>query len=188
MTALDDACDELGRWLPYAAALITEPDIDGTAIHGTPGSRPPWNSASANAYFDAHAAIRETLFLFQLFVHGSTRPRSWTHASTIKALAVIRNLAHAMPSDRADATARELTHCTTAILQLPAIDETERPRKVDACCPYCGFAMMRLYARSGRVTCLRFGACFDSDGQHPVGMAENGVHGACIVWADGLVT
>jgi hypothetical protein len=74
------------------------------------------------------------------------------------------------------------------IQQLPAIDEMERPQRVSAECPYCRFPMMTLYPKSGRVTCLRYGTCFDGDGNHPVGTAERGRLGPCVVWADGFVS
>jgi hypothetical protein len=75
-----------------------------------------------------------------------------------------------------------------AVRVLAAVDEEELPRRVAAICPYCQLGMMRLYPRSGRVTCMRFGACFDENGRHPVGTAEAGRLGPCVVWADGRVS
>jgi hypothetical protein len=50
--------------------------------------------------------------------------------------------------------------------------------------------MLRLMARSGRATCLRYGACFDSDGQHPRGeLMRSQLDGQWrIYWNDGAVT
>jgi len=75
----------------------------------------------------------------------------------------------------------------TAVRQLPAIDEAERFRRVHgASCPYCGLPMLRLGERSGRVTCVRFGACSDRRGEHPAGFVSRSVSGEpMIAWADG---
>lgn len=202
MTDLSQACDELAAALPRAAALIADPDTDGTPGGGKPGSAPPWNPAAANAYFDAHAVIRDTERLFRLVVTGSSGdPRPWSDKATMAALDAIENLGYAMPQDHPRAAGKRcrcayctavanLTRAATAILQLAAIDEQERPQRVSSCCPYCGFAMLRVFPRSGRVACLRGGVCQDAAGNPPAGtMGRSQLDGtACITWQDGLVT
>jgi hypothetical protein len=76
------------------------------------------------------------------------------------------------------------------IQELPAVDQAEPWRRLPAQCPYCGFAMLRVRPRSGEVTCLRYGACTDADGQHPAGRLDvSRLTGEPIVqWNDGLVT
>ena len=192
MSQLSEACDDLTAWLPRAAELIHQPDTDGTTSGGKPRSMPPGNPAAIAVFYDAHAMIRDTLALFQFLVTGSVgQPISWSDASTYKALQVIEKLGDAVPTLQARRSARDLGRCVTAIRQLPAIDEVEHSRRfTGAECPYCGFAMLQVYPRSGSVACLRFGVCFDADGNHPSGqVSTNEVDGSpCIAWSDGLVT
>jgi hypothetical protein len=55
-----------------------------------------------------------------------------------------------------------------------------------ASCPYCQVPMLRLGERSGKVTCLRVGSCFDANGDHPDGFTAWSVSGeAFIAWNDG---
>jgi len=93
-----------------------------------------------------------------------------------------------MTARAAAEAARILDRWSLAICQLAAIDEAERWQKVSgAACPYCGHPMLRLSPRSGRVTCLRFGACWDGNGDHPQGQVDHSVGGEPMVaWADGL--
>jgi hypothetical protein len=188
VTALADPLGDLREWLPRSAAGISEPDTDGTAGHGKAGSRPPWNQAAANATWDAIAAISETVAMFGFLVHGTVRP-PYPYSATGQALDAIGRLGEAVPQDRARQAARELQRAVTAILQLPAIDEAERPQAVTVPCPYCHVPMMRLFPRAGLVVCLRGGfACLDGDGNPPKGHARQGRLGAQIEWEDGLVT
>jgi hypothetical protein len=202
MSDVADSVSQLAAWLPRARALITQPDADGQAGGGQPGSAPPWNPAAAAAYFDAHAAIRAIERQFRTAVTGSPGdPRGWSHANLARALDAIERLSHAMPQDhlREDGkpcrcdycrAVRDLDHATTAIQQLPAIDEQERPQRVPSPCPYCGLAMLRAWPRSRRVACVRLGACEDGDGNQPAGrMAYSRLDGSPVIeWADGLVT
>jgi hypothetical protein len=195
VTGLAEVCAELRRWLPEAAALLTEPDADGTTGTGQPGSSPPWNSSAANAKFDADALIRDTRSLFMMIVTGHLpEPVSWSDGSTMAALDAIERFGSVLPRDRVQRAARELNGAVTAILQLAAVDEAERPQVITATCPYCPPQMprgrLRLYPRSGRVACMRKGLCFDANGDHPIGlMGISQLDGsACIQWADGLVT
>ena len=94
-----------------------------------------------------------------------------------------------MPQYQARAAARDLAARVREIQQLPALDELERPQRVELACPYCQMHMMRLFPRAATVVCLRGGfACWDGDGNPPLGRAEIGRLGPCVIWADGLVT
>lgn len=192
MTSLHDAADDLRRWLPIAAELIPEPDTDGTTGGGKPGSAPPWNTAAAGAYFDAHAMVRDTEQLLRFIVTGvSADPRPWSDAATGSALDAIERLAVAVPDTYVRRAARSLTAAVTAILQLAAVDEAERPQRVAAACPYCKFPMLRVFPRSGRVACLRgMASCADADGNPPQGtIGHSQLDGTPrITWQDGLVT
>ena len=86
---------------------------------------------------------------------------------------------------------RRRTHAHAAAPRdprLPAVD-LERPTACQPACPYCQRPMLRVYARDGRVTCLAYGSCLDSNGRHPVGTLTIGaVSGEpYIAWADGKI-
>ena len=182
MTTLEQACDDLTLWLPRAAVLLAHPATAPTTGRSKPGSQPPWNTAVANALFDALEGIRE--------IEATMRGRGRRpHAQAGATIASIVRLSQAVPSDDLKDVTRQLTRYTVTILQLAAIDQEERPRKIDARCPYCEFPMLRVYPRSGRVSCLRQGACFDSRECHPTGvMAVGDASGQpMIAWADGRI-
>jgi hypothetical protein len=184
------ACTGLAALLPAAAALITEPDEDGTAGSGQPGTRPPWNSAAAAAVMDAHEGVRRLEASMRYAVTGHTGPkRGGSDANTMAAIKAIEALSHAVTGDDAAMAARILERWTRKIRELPAVDEAESWRRIPATCPYCGFGMLRVAARSGQVTCLRYGTCTDSDGRHPAGhMDVSALTGDPLIrWNDGLV-
>jgi hypothetical protein len=189
VSPLADACDDLARWLPRAAALTAAPDTAArTRASGKPGSRPPWNPQAAMALLDALAAIADTEALLRLLVTGRAGRRRPASA-TGPALDAIASLGHGVAQDRARDAARELSARAREIQQLPALDEIERPQRVELACPYCRMHMMRLFPRAATVVCLRGGfACWDGDGNPPLGRAEIGRLGPCVVWSDGLVT
>jgi len=189
VTALSEACDELYRCLPLAAAIIAIPDTAArTRASGRPGSRPPWNQANADATFTAIAAINDIEADFRYAVTGRTgrrRPASETGAG----LNAIAALGHAVSQHQVRAAIRELAARSREIRQLPQRDEEERPQRVSWPCPYCGLSMVRLLPRAATVACLRGGSvCFDANGNPPIGRAEVGRLGPCVVWADGLVS
>ena len=189
VTALADACADYAAAVPLAQALTHIPDTDGSAGRGQPASRPPWNPAAATALLDALDGARQLEAAWRSQAAGRPVPRR-AMAHTGAVLASLLRLAHAAEDGEEHQAVILLTRWTTAILQLPAVDREERPQRVEWPCPYCGFAMMRLYPRDGVVTCLRYGACLDSDGSHPRGRADwNRITGdAEIAWNDGLVT
>lgn len=191
MTAdLAEACATITELLPIAQALITEPDTDGTTGHGQPGSRPPWNSAAASAAMDAHEGIRRLEASIRMVITGHPGPRRGpSDACTASAIKSIESLGHGAPEAVTARAAAILRRWGTAIEQLPAIDEAEPWRRIPAECPYCRFTMLRVAPRAGTVTCLRYGACRDTNGQHPIGhvyisqlTGDPRVH-----WQDGLV-
>jgi hypothetical protein len=187
-TALPEACATLGAWLPQAHQLTWQPDTDGSHHHGNTGSRPPWNTAAANAHLDACEGVRRLEASLRYAITGHPGPRRGpTTANTYLALQAIENLGNAITTRAAAEAARILDRWSLAITQLPAIDKAERWQKVSgAACPYCGHPMLRLQPRSGRVTCLRYGACADADGNHPQGFVDHSVTGEPMVaWADG---
>lgn len=189
MTELADRCADLARWLPVAAALTAEPDEDGTAGTGQPGSAPPWNAAAAAAAMDAREGVRRLEASMRRDVTGRTgRSRGGSDANTVAAIAAVERLGHGVTVTGAAMAARILERLTRKIRELPAVDDAEPWRRVSAACPYCGFAMLRVAPRSGQVTCLRYGACADSDGRHPMGRLEvSALTGdPQIRWADGL--
>ena len=186
--ALREACAHLERWLPEAAALTAQPDTDGTTAHGKPGSRPPWNAAAANATMDAHAGIRDLeAVLFYQVTGRPRRERGGSDGNTYAAIRGVAALAASVTQDAARQAERDIIRLVVPIRQLPAIDEDERFLRVHgASCYYCQVPMLSLAERSGRVTCIRYGACSDSNGDHPVGFLAHSVSGQpMIAWADG---
>ena len=190
MTAgLREECARLEHWLPCAQALTTEPGTGEPAAHGKPGSRPPWNTAAANAVMDAHAAARRIeAHLFAEVTGRPRRPRGGSDANTIAAIHTIAALAASITQDTARLAEREIGRLVIPIRQHPDIDEEERWQRVHgAACPYCQVPMLRLGERSGKVTCLRAGSCFDGNGDHPAGYISRSVSGeAFIAWQDGF--
>ncbi len=193
MTAdLSGSCADLARWLPVAAALMAEPDIeDGTdAMPGVPSpySRPPWNPAAANAALDAHEGLRRLEASLRLAVNGHPGPRrGGSTVNTFRALDAIGDLGAGVTAGAAARAARYLDGLTRPVEQLPAVDRAERPQRLTFPCPYCKIGMLRAFPRAGIVTCLPYGACWDGNGQHPKGMMEVGRLGPQVRWADGLV-
>ena len=189
MTTVTQAVTDLTTWLPHAQALTHQPDTVATSIRGKPGSRPPWNPAVANALLDALEGIRR--------LEQAMRSQVANRHVTIRSIHVtggtlesITRLSAASSTDEQHQVVVQLTRYTTTILQLPAIGREERWRKITgAACPYCGLNMLLAAPQSGRVTCLRFGACFDSRDCHPVGVMDIGpVSGEpMIAWADGRI-
>jgi hypothetical protein len=188
--SLADPCATLAAWLPIAQALITEPDTDGTTGGGKPGSKPPWNPSAAAAAMDAHEGVRRLEAAMRLEVTGHTGPRrGGSDRNTIAAITAIEALSNAVSDATVARAARDLATLTRRIHELPAVDEAEPWRRIPAPCPYCGFGMLRVAPRSGQVTCLRYGACRDSEGHHPVGhMDVSRLTGDPLIrWQDGLV-
>lgn len=190
MSPLADACDDLARWLPRAAALTAAPDTAArTRASGKPGSRPPWNPQAAMALLDALAAIADTEALLRLIVTGRSgrrRPASATGA----ALDAIASLGHAVPQHHARAAQRDLARLIEPIMVLSAVDEAERPQRIPGVeCAYCRIPMLMTLPKAGIVYCKLGGAaCWDSNGEPPRGHVTVGRLGACVEWADGLVT
>jgi hypothetical protein len=189
VTDVREACAELARCLPIAQALITLPDDDGTTGAARPASRFPGNPAAFNAAQDAHAGVRRVEAALRAEVTGHTLRRGGSDGNTAAALDAIAAFAVAVTSQAASEATRQLVRFAVAIQQLPAVDVAERWQRLAAKCPYCGFMMLRVAPRSGRVACLRGGlACFDSEGMAPTGTAGMGRLGPCVTWRDGLVT
>lgn len=189
MTDLAASCADIATWLPVAQALTTEPDTDGTMGGGKPGSSPPWNSRAANAVMDAHAGLRALEASLRLEVTGHTGPRrGGSDANTAAAITAIEALGNAVTTAAMAQAARKIDRWTRPIRELPAVDDAERARKVTAPCPYCTFSMMMVFPRAGRVTCLRYGACWDRDGNHPTGLVQQSLSGdPMVAWADGFI-
>lgn len=185
---LDEPLDDLRTWLPRSAALISEPDTDGTAGHGKPGSRPPWNQSSANATWDAVAVIADVRALFAFLVHG--RPgQAYPYAATGAALDAIGRLGEAVPQAYVRRAERDLSRAVLPMLRLNAIDEEETPQSLpEFRCPYCQIAMTRLLPKAGMVYCTRYGSCTDANGKTPKGWCRDGRFGQGeIQWDDGYV-
>lgn len=180
MTALAEACADLRPLLPVAAALTAEPDAQGITRHPQPASAPPWNSAAANALYDAHAAVREIERDMRHEVIGSGVRRGGSDANTLAALDAIEAMGGAVVRETAGDAARVLSRLADAVLMLPAVDLEERPRKLAGICPECGRSMINAWGRDKRVACLGCGL--------RGWMREGRVSDGCIEWEDGQIT
>jgi hypothetical protein len=189
MTPLAEACHDLGPALARAEALIAEPDTDITASRTKPGSRPPWNAQAANALLDALELIARLEQDWHAAAAGRPVPRRPMSRTGATITSIIR-LSYAIPDDTRRHAASLLTRAITVIGQLPAVDTSERITRLAAPCPYCGYLSLRAFMPSGRLACIRYGACVDSDGETPrAQMMVSGLTAQpAVAWADGLVT
>jgi hypothetical protein len=208
-TDLAESCAALAKLLPVARALTARPDTDGTTGGGQPSSRPPWNQAAENAVLDAHEGVRRLEASWRLIVTGHTGPRrGGSDANTMAAIKAAVALAYGLPvrhiheydddGNRKPGPCR-CHHCRSVrflerlmrpIEEHPAVDKAEPWRRVAGiACPYCGYPMLRVRPREMTVTCLRYGICRDSGGQHPVGHMEISrlTCDPIVRWNDGLV-
>ena len=186
---IQQACSDLTAWLPIASDLIAQPDTDNTSSsHTKPGSRPPWNAGPAYAVTDIHAGARTIENELRYDVTGTHLHRGGSDRNTIRALEAIPALAEAADQHTVTWATRELARMLTNVLQLPAIDHEEPPRRINAPCPYCQRNMLRVWPRAGKLTCLALG-CTDTNGEHPFGhMTIGQVSGEpYIAWADGTI-
>ncbi|HMH93886.1 MAG TPA: hypothetical protein VK586_22750 [Streptosporangiaceae bacterium] len=193
------AAAELARCLDVAARLTARPDTIAANGPGLPaGPAQPWNTAAANACLDGareardleHELRAEVTGRPQLAYRTRGRARGGSDGNTVKALAAVVALAEAVGDQDAADVARRLGQRAAAVQRLPAVDTAEPWRRVAAACPYCGYAMLGVAARSGLVHCLRGGACLDADGRPPAGSLDVSrlTGDAVIVWQDGLIT
>ena len=190
VSEIAEAATDLGPLLITVAALIGQPDTDGsTGAGGKPGSRPPWTPAAAAAFYDAHAAIRETETVFRFIVTGhSGPPRSWSDGNTTRALAAIVSLSHAVPHDHVKRAARDLAARRDRHHAAPRSGRGGTGAADPGSVPVLRVRDVVGVSAEGLVACLRGGVCRDGDGHPPRGRAVPGRLGPCIEWNDGLVT
>ncbi len=209
MTGLGEARAGLEAWLPYLRVLRAEPGTGAVTGRKQPCSRPPWNPAAENLWFDIHALPRRAEADFRLAVTGTAAaPRGGSDRNTLAALAAAVRLAEALPpcpppvwvTDasgkrkrlpcpclRCDA-ARQLARCLHAVLQLPAIDEEQPWREIPGpcprCCQRCARPMLRYRQRDhGQPAELRCIGC-GREGRVISGTVSAG----CVEWSDGTIT
>jgi hypothetical protein len=179
VTGVGQACDDLAAWLPAAAPLTAIPDTDGTTTRSQPHSRPPWN-AIAYAIDDAS---RSVLAIEQQVRHattGTTLRRGGSDANVLLAIAAIRRLIEAAPELEREVCVM-LERLLTPILQHPAIDLEQPPRRLAAACPRCGRPMLRWHVLRDELACL---GC-----QRRAALCTGPVSGAAMLaWDDGDIT
>jgi hypothetical protein len=179
MTDLTEACADLRAWLPVAAALITQPDTQPSIGHTKPGSKPPWNAEAATVVHETIGTLADLHLELAHAVHGRyIWDPAYRHAA--RTLLAITRLAEACDHDTVTRATTAINQRVTAIMQLPAVDLEERPRKHPGTCPECGRCMLSTYPRSGRVACLGCGL----KGQIMPGTVSDGY----IKWEDGTIT
>jgi hypothetical protein len=173
VTPVAEACADLQAVLPLAQALLHLPDHDGTTTRPEPASRPPWNSAAANALTTAVQAAAD---LEASWRSGHRRP----YAATGAVLASIVRLSYARDEGEQHAAAVLLTGVITPIEQLAAVDRTEKPQYPQVPCPRCDRRMLRFWKRARILTC--WGCMRKAD------ITEGQVSGEpMLVWDDNFV-
>ena len=186
---LAEACATIAKLLPTVQALTAEPDTDGTMATAVSeaDSCPPWNGPAASAAMDAHAGIRRRELAMRAGAGLPARHRGGSDANTMAALKAMLALGPAAGDAAVADAVRDLDQLARHIEELPAVDTAEPWTQVqDAACPYCELKMLWLQRRAGRVTCLRFGGCYDRDGNHPAGLVQQSAFGEPMVaWNDG---
>jgi len=212
VTALADACAELRGWLPYLRVLRAQPDTSTVTGRSQPSSRPPWNAAADELWFDIHALARHLEAAYRTAVTGRPAVRGGSDRNTLAAYAAAARLAEALPGcpaaeykRKADGTyetdakgnripkpcscarcdgIRQVARCRHAVRLLPAIDEEQPWRKMPRPCPHCGRAMLRYRERDyGQAGQVTCLGC-RAEGRIMPGT----VSGGYIEWADGTIT
>jgi hypothetical protein len=179
VTPLDEARRDLEAWLPIAAALIAQPDTQPSIGRTKPGSKPPWNSEVAAVLHETIGVLADIHLELAHAVHGRYLwDPAYRHAG--RTLTAITRLAEACDQELVRQSADTITRRVTAIMQLPAVDLEEKPRRREGPCPECGRAMLRILPRSGRIGCLGCGL----KGQVMPGTVSDGY----IEWDDGELT
>lgn len=199
-----DAAAALTESLVTARVLLPQPDAAVPAMisaGGTPDSSPPWNSAAANAVFDAHAGVRRLEDGLRRAVTGHQTHRGGSDGNTAGAIAAVVDLAEAAGAHDAGCYRGSCDQCRItrllrrwngALLRLPAIDEALRwqairpgPRLAcDDCtarpcadharppaCPYCDTYSLRVAPDRYLVACFNE-ACTDDEDRPPVARLE----------------
>ena len=154
MTGVAQACADLTAWLPAATQLTHIPDVNPQDGHAAPCSKPPYNAAIEHPLLDIHAGVRHLEQQLRLEVTGSVITRGGSDANTIRALAAIERLAAAADQAIAGQAARILDRLLTPILQHPAIDLDQPPRRLEAPCPRCQRPMLRYKVLEKKLACL----------------------------------
>src|SRR5262249_4452304 len=181
--AVGAACADLARWLPEAAVLTPDPDVQPGHRRAHPHSAPPWNAEAAAALHEAVGAIADIRLEFAHAVHGRY---TWDPAirRAGHALRAIARLAPAVPGDQAQDAAALLGARVSRIMQLPAIDLEQRWRAIRQPCPRCARPGLR-YHDGGRGQPARL-ACFRC-GRH-ARVVPGTISGGFAEWDDGEIT
>lgn len=179
MNDVAQACADLAAWYPAIRALTTQPDTSTVTGRHQPCSRPPWNSAAANAWTDIHAGARELERDLRYQVTGTLLERGGSDQNTLEAISAVARLSEAAGDDQV--TLRLVDRWIIAAEQLPAIDLSEPARKLaGVICERCDREMVAAWPRSGRVACY---------GCRAKGVIVPGtVSDGYVAWDDGTVT
>jgi hypothetical protein len=191
------ACSELRGWLAIAETLLAARDQQPSVrVAGQPASRPPWNSAVADALDDARAGIRRLEADMYLEIFGKPRrARGSSDGNTTAAIKAVAAMETAVTRDHAKEAAHALARWAAMIRRLPAVDDLPHwirirpgPDGLPPKCPFCGTFSLRLAMESGLVACWMPG-CADSDGRRPQAHLDiSRITGSpVLVWQDGVV-
>jgi hypothetical protein len=162
---VQEACDLLAGYMGTLELLVAEPSSTQDAAAGMsprPADTPePWDAPAGRALMDGHEGVRrlEAVLKYMVAGHPGAR-RGGSTGNTMAALDAIPRLAAGLDDDAGDATIRVIERWINAARAVPAIDEAEQWRPVQArACPYCGCYFLKVLLDAakrpaGRIECF----------------------------------
>jgi hypothetical protein len=162
---VQEACDLLAGYMGTLELLVAEPSSTQDAAAGMsprPADTPePWDAPVGRALMDGHEGVRrlEAVLKYMVAGHPGGR-RGGSAGNTMAALDAIPKLAAGLDDDAGDAAARVIGRWINAARAVPAIDEAEQWRPVQArACPFCGCFFLKVLLDAakrpaGRIECF----------------------------------
>jgi hypothetical protein len=162
---VQEACDRLAGYMGTLELLVAEPSSTQNAAAGMsprPADTPePWDAPAGRALMDGHEGVRrlEAVLKYMVAGHPGSR-RGGSTGNTMAALEAIPKLAAGLDDDAGDAAARVIGRWINAARAVPAIDEAEQWRPVQArACPFCGCFFLKVLLDAakrpaGRIECF----------------------------------
>ena len=193
---LAEAIRDAEALIPQLQRLLAEQSSSGphtgTIGRHAPESRPPWNQAVADAYWNLwHGPA----FLASYLRDELGLPPFPAPAYGPPGLAIVAGLTPGVVRDSQRFVLRKLERWVDLARRIPEIDESEPWVPVPAmpggrppACPYCGTYGLRMQRRRGQVRCAMPG-CRDADGNTTRARMEPGrMSGESrLVFGDGMM-
>jgi hypothetical protein len=162
---VQEACDLLAGYMGTLELLVAEPSSTQNASAGMsprPADTPePWDAPAGRALMDGHEGVRRLEAVLRYALNGHPGPRrGCSEGNTREALSAIPRLAAGLSQEAGADTARVVGRWVSAARALPAIDEAEQWRPVQARpCPFCGCYFLKVLLDAakrpaGRIECF----------------------------------